>query len=91
MKISNIFVSLLFEFIFHFFGVRRPIDDLDPENQPGSEKIRTGSWADTKKIWKQKIRLVKGKKNQSNSILIISHCSGYRDLDLDFAKTGKDL
>ena len=35
--------SLLF--CFHTFGVRRTIDVLDLENQPGSGKIQTGSGA----------------------------------------------
>ena len=30
-------------FCFHTFGVRRTIDVLDSENQPGSVKILTGS------------------------------------------------
>ena len=32
-------------FCVHTFGVRRTIDVLDPENHPGSNKIRTGSGA----------------------------------------------
>ena len=35
------FKTLLF--CFHAFSVRRTIDVLDSENQPGSGKIRTGS------------------------------------------------
>jgi len=45
MKIVDNFRSLLF--CSHTFSVRRSIDLLDPENQPGfgSAKIRTGSGA----------------------------------------------
>ena len=32
-------------FCFHTLGVRRTVDVLDSENQPGSGKIRTGSGA----------------------------------------------
>ena len=35
--------SLLF--CFHTFGVRRTVDVLDSENQPGSDKILSGSGA----------------------------------------------
>ena len=50
----------------HTFGVRRSIDVLDPENQPGSGKIRTVS--DSKRTsdtewWKQKIKLLKFSEN----------------------------
>ena len=41
MNILDNFKSLLF--CFHTFGVRRTIDVLDPEKQPGSGKIWTGS------------------------------------------------
>ena len=34
-----------FKNIFFIFGVRRSIDVLDPENRPGSVKIRTESEA----------------------------------------------
>ena len=43
MNILDNIESLLF--CFHTFGVRRTIDVLDSENQPGSGKIRTGSGA----------------------------------------------
>ena len=43
MNILDNIKSLLF--CFHTFGVRRTIDVLDSENQPGSGKIRTGSGA----------------------------------------------
>ena len=45
MNILDNFNPLLF--CFHTIGVRRTIDVLDPENQPGSEsgKIQTGSGA----------------------------------------------
>ena len=37
------FFSILFQsFLFHTFSVRSSIDVLDPENQPGFGKIRTG-------------------------------------------------
>ena len=43
-------------FCFHTFGVRRSIDVLDPENQPGSGKFRTGVGAKglTEDVWHQK-------------------------------------
>ena len=43
-------------FCFHTFGVRRTIDVLDSENQPGSVQIRTGSGALglTGDVWHQK-------------------------------------
>ena len=46
MKDFQYTIELIFQsFIFGIFivGVRRPIDDLEPENQPGSGFIRTGS------------------------------------------------
>ena len=43
MKSLDDFKDLLF--CFHTFGVRRDIDVLDPEHQPGSGKIRTRSEA----------------------------------------------
>ena len=41
MNILDYLKMLLF--CFHTFGVIRIIGGLDPENQPGSGKIRTGS------------------------------------------------
>ena len=43
MNILDNFKSLFF--CFHTFGVRRTIDVLDSENQPGSGNIQTGSEA----------------------------------------------
>ena len=40
MNILDNFKSILF--CFHTFGVRRTIDVLDSENQPGSGKMLTG-------------------------------------------------
>ena len=40
--LDNITILL---FCLHTFGVRRTIDELDSENQPGSGQIRTGSGA----------------------------------------------
>ena len=41
MNVLDNFKSFLFSFL--IFDVRRSIDVLDPKNQPGSDKIRTGS------------------------------------------------
>ena len=40
MTILDNFISLLF--CFHIFGVRRTIDVLDSENQPGSGSVKFG-------------------------------------------------
>ena len=58
MNILDKFISLLL--CFHTFGVRRTIDVLDPENQPGSGsfQIRTGTGFGaqglTGDVWHQK-------------------------------------
>ena len=86
------FVSLI-------FWVRRSIDALDPENQPGSGsvKILTGSGSGalrlTENVWHQKYENKKeGLQNYLeflfNSILNISHRSRYRPWIRNFTKTG---
>ena len=84
-------------FVFLIFCVRRSIDALDPENQPGSGsvKIRTGSGSRalrlTENVWHQKYENKKeGLQNylefSFNSILNISYRSGYRALDPKFCQ-----
>ena len=65
-------------------GVRRSIDVLDPENQPGS-----GALGPTEDVWHQKYELRKDffyLKYSFNRISIISLCSRYRVLDWNLAK-----
>ena len=53
-----------FIFYFYTFSVRRSIDVLDPENQPGSDLIWTGSGSraykgrQTPRVRKQKIEII---------------------------------
>ena len=81
--------------VFLIFCVRHSIDTLDPENQPGSGKIRTGSGSRalrlTENVWHQKYGNKKeGLQNylefSFNSILNISYRSGNRALDPKFCQ-----
>ena len=56
MNILDYFEGLLF--YIHTFGARRSIDVIDPENQPGSGKIRTRSEA-------YRVRLTPNKYNKN--------------------------
>ena len=91
MNILDNIKSLLF--CFHTFGVRRTIDVLDSENQPGSGKIRTGSGALglTGDVWHQKYKNKKeGVKNyltySFNRLLKISLSLRYRAPDPVFGQ-----
>ena len=75
-------------FVFLILFVRRSIDALDPENQPGagSEALRL-----TENVWHQKYENKKeGLQNylefSFNSILNIFYRSGYRALDPKFCQ-----
>ena len=85
----------VFLFVFFIFCVRRSIDVLDPENQPRSGFIRTGSRALglTEEVWQQKYENKKeGLQNyleySFNSILNIFYRSGYKPWIRNSAKTG---
>ena len=93
------FLGNLLDFFFVFFilCVRRSIDVLDPNNQPGSGSgfIRTGSGSralwHTEDVWHQEYENKKeGFQNyleySFNSILNIFNHSGYRALDPEFGQ-----
>ena len=89
------FLGNLLVFFFVFFCVRRSIDVLDPENQPGSGKILTWSGSRalrlTEDVWHQKYENKKeGLQNyleySFNSIINISYRSVYRALDPKFVQ-----
>ena len=83
-------------YLFIIFCVRRSIDALDPENQPGSgsDKIWNGSGSRalrlTENVGHQKYENKKEIRNylefSFNSILNISYRSGYRALDPTFCQ-----
>ena len=85
MHFQDIFETL--PFLYFTVGVRRPIDDLLPENQPGSgaislESLTSDQYGNKREGLQSYLEFI------FNCIQNISHRSGYRALDPDLSRTG---